>query len=333
MNLSDAIYVISLIIVIWMAIEISGGGGGKRSRQPIQLMAADVIVIGGGVAGLAATAALGGAGWGVELLEARPHLGGRATSYALPNSGIIDNCQHILLRCCVNLLDFYGRMGVADRVEFGKDIPFLEPGGRVSHFRRGLLPAPLHFTESFLRMSFLSWADKVCVARGFLAILWERGRRQDLEEISMLDWLREKGQSPSAIERFWRQVLVSAINEELDRMAAIHGFQVFWLGFLASSTSYEMGVPTVPLVELYTSGAWAKMPGVSIQLRQPVEKVLVENGVVQGVVVNGEVRRAKVVVSAVPFEKVVGLAPEAGVDVSAFTHSSITGSISGLTGR
>lgn len=288
-------------------------------------MAADVIVIGGGVAGLAATAALGGAGWQVELLEARPHLGGRATSYALPNSGVVDNCQHILLRCCVNLLNFYERMGVADRVEFGKDIPFLEPGGRVSHFQRGLLPAPLHFTESFLRMSFLSWADKVCVARGFLAILWERGRRKDLEEISMLDWLREKGQSPSAIERFWRQVLVSAINEELDRMAAIHGFQVFWLGFLASSTSYEMGVPTVPLVELYTSGAWQKMPGVSIQMRQPVERVLVEDGVARGVVVNGEERTAKVVVSAVPFEKAAGLAPEAGIDVSAFTHSSITG--------
>ncbi len=288
-------------------------------------MAADVIVIGGGVAGLAATAALGRAGWRVELLEARPHLGGRATSYALPNSGVIDNCQHILLRCCVNLLDFYERMGVTDRVEFGKDIPFVEPGGRVSHFQRGALPAPLHFTESFLRMSFLSWADKVCVARGFLAILWERGRREDLEEISMLDWLREKGQSPSAIERFWRQVLVSAINEELDRMAAIHGFQVFWLGFLASSTSYEMGVPTVPLGELYTSGAWDKMPNVSIRLRQPVERVLVSDGVARGVVVNGEERAAKVVVSAVPFEKAAALAPEAGIDVSAFTHSSITG--------
>lgn len=288
-------------------------------------MAPDVVIVGGGVAGLAAAAALGGAGWSVEVLEARPHLGGRATSYALPNTGVVDNCQHILLRCCVNLLDFYGRMGVADRVVFGQDIPFLEPGGRVSHFRRGVLPAPLHFTESFLRMSFLSWADKICVARAFLAILWERGRRRDLEEISMLDWLREKGQSPNAIERFWRQVLVSAINEELDRMAAIHGFQVFWLGFLASSTSYEMGVPTVPLVELYTAGAWARMPRVAIRLRQPVERVLVEGGVARGVVVGGEERRAKVVISAVPFEKAAGLAPEAGIDVSAFTHSSITG--------
>ena len=60
----------------------------------------------------------------------------------------------------------------------------------------------------------------------------ERTRRKDLDRISMLDWLLQKRQTPHAIDRFWRQVLVSAINEDLDRMAAIHGFQVFWLGFL-----------------------------------------------------------------------------------------------------
>ena len=37
----------------------------------------------------------------------------------------------------------------------------------------------------------------------------------------MQQWLEEKRQPPRAIERFWRQVLVSAINEELDRMAAL----------------------------------------------------------------------------------------------------------------
>ena len=51
----------------------------------------------------------------------RPFLGGRATSYAAPASDgeaaeTIDNCQHVLLRCCVNLLDFYERLGVRDRI-------------------------------------------------------------------------------------------------------------------------------------------------------------------------------------------------------------------------
>ena len=76
-----------------------------------------VIVVGGGLAGLSATAALAGAGYEVDLYEARAFLGGRATSYpvspAEENSEVIDNCQHVLLRCCVNLLDFYNRLGVS----------------------------------------------------------------------------------------------------------------------------------------------------------------------------------------------------------------------------
>src|SRR6185369_5764389 len=161
-----------------------------------------VIIVGGGLAGLSAAAALGGAGFDVDLYEARPFLGGRATSFPVSpsdeNSEVIDNCQHVLLRCCVNLLDFYARLGVASRVRFSGDFYFIEPGGRLSRLRRGPLPAPLHFAGSFLGLKFLSLADKLSIARGLLAIRCEHRSRRDLDRISMLDWLREKRQSPAA---------------------------------------------------------------------------------------------------------------------------------------
>src|SRR5258706_13712012 len=94
---------------------------------------AEVIVIGGGLAGLAAAAALGGAGHSVKVLESRPFLGGRATSYEVGNgeeAEFIDNCQHILLRCCVNLLDFYRRLGVEQDIALSREVIFIEPGGR-----------------------------------------------------------------------------------------------------------------------------------------------------------------------------------------------------------
>ena len=191
----------------------------------------DVIVIGGGLAGMAAAAALGGAGYEVDVLEARGFLGGRATSFPVSPSGaaseVIDNCQHILLRCCVNLLDLYARLGVGEQIRFHREFHFIEPGGRISVLRRGPLPAPLHLAGSFSRLRFLGAADKVAVARGLLAVRREHGRRTDLQRITMLDWLREKNQTPVAIERFWRQILVSAVNEDLERMAASHGLQVF----------------------------------------------------------------------------------------------------------
>jgi len=279
-----------------------------------------VIVMGGGLAGLAAAAALGESGFEVDVLEARPFLGGRAASYPLNSSPeeseTIDNCQHVLLRCCVNLLDFYRRLGVRDRVKFYREFYFIEPGGRISVLQRGTLPAPLHFTGSFLRMPCLGLADKAAIARALAALRWERTRRTDLDRISMLDWLRQKRQTPRAIDRFWRQVLVSAVNEDLDRMAAVHGFQVFWLGFLAGAESYQMGVPAVPLGELYAADAWRRLGNVRLHLRTPVEAI--DSG---GVSAGGSRYTGDFYVCALPFERL----PAFGLEAPKLEHSPITG--------
>jgi len=288
-----------------------------------------VNIIGGGLAGLAAAAALGSAGFAVDVFEARPFLGGRATSFPVTSGDddaeLIDNCQHVLLRCCVNLLDFYHRLGVADRIRFYREFTFLEPGGRQSTLRRGPLPAPLHLTGSFLRMPCLGAADKLAIGRAMLALMRERSRRKDLDQITMLDWLREKKQPARAIERFWRQVLVSAINEELDRMAARHGFQVFWLGMLARADSYEMGIPDVPLRELYSADAWTRIGKVRIHTRTPVERVVFREGAACGLQTGSGVSTADYHICAVPFERLGALAPELAIDTTQFEHSPITG--------
>jgi zeta-carotene desaturase len=287
-----------------------------------------VIIIGGGLAGLAAAAALGSAGFEIDLLESRPFLGGRASSYPLPggeSDQLIDNCQHILLRCCTNLLDLYERLRVRHLIRFHREFFFIEPGGRMSSLRAGRLPAPLHFTGSFARLTCLSAADKLSIARAMFVLRSERTRRSDLDRITMLDWLREKRQTARAVDRFWRQVLVSAINEDLDRMAAAHGFEVFWTGFLASRNSYEMGVPAAPLGELYSSDAWKRMPNVRIHLRHPVDRVVVEHGNVCGVVARDRKWDAPVVVLTVPYERSAELCPEAGLRFDGWEHSPITG--------
>ena len=248
---------------------------------------AKVLIAGGGLAGLSAAAALGSAGFDVELYESRPFLGGRATSYALPTadggeSETVDNCQHVLLRCCGNLLDFYTRLDVRDRIRFHREFYFLEPGGRLSVLRRGRFTAPFHFAGSFLRMHCLDRHDKIGIARALLAIRRERTRRQDLDRISMLDWLLQKRQTPHAIDRFWRQILVSAVNEDLERMAAVHGFHVFWRGFLARADAYEMGIPAVPLGQLYSTDAWRRLGNVRMHFRAPVERIDASGFVVAG---------------------------------------------------
>lgn len=287
-----------------------------------------VIVIGGGLAGLASAAALGSSGYEVDLFESRGFLGGRATSWPVPAGGaeteVIDNCQHVLLRCCANLLDFYRRLGVDDEITFYREFCFVEPGGRVSIMKRGLLPAPAHFTESFLTMRCFTMREKIAIARAMLAIPRERGRA-DLDRITMLDWLREKRQPERAISRFWSQVLVSAVNEDVDRMAACHGFQVFWLGMLSRADAYELGVPNVPLRELYREDAWRKLGAVRIHERQAVESIELDGNLVSGVRAGGRLNVADYYISTLPFERLGQIAPGFDLDTTPFTHSPITG--------
>lgn len=286
-----------------------------------------VAVIGGGLAGLASAAALGSAGFEVVIHEARNFPGGRATSWLAggEDAEMIDNCQHVLLRCCVNLLDLYKRLGVEGKISFHREFFFIEPGGRTSILRRGMLPAPAHFLGSFVKLKFLSLADKIAIARAMRAIPRERRDRTDLDRVSMLDWLREKSQTEGAIQHYWRQILVSAINEELDRMAAAHGFQVFWLGMIARSDSYEMGIPNVPLRELYDEKSLAAIGPVRIEHRSAVTSIEIAEGYVTRMHTAGDRFGADFYISCLPFERLRPLLPSLPITWEAFTHSPITG--------
>jgi zeta-carotene desaturase len=167
-------------------------------------------------------------------------------------------------------------------------------------------------------MQCLSLSEKIALGRALLTLKKERLTRTDLDQITMRQWLNEKRQPARVIQRFWEPVLVSAINEDLDRMAATHGFQVFWLGFLAKSDGYEMGVPSVPLATLYGSDVWKRFANINLHLRSAVTHL---DGA--GVTVGGETRTADYYVSSLPFERVAAVAPD--LPAPAFEHSPITG--------
>jgi squalene-associated FAD-dependent desaturase len=247
----------------------------------------NVIVIGGGLAGLAAGVALAEAGWRVRLFEQRPFLGGRATSYVLPGGEHVDNCQHVTLGCCTNLEDFYRRVGASNKIKYFDRLLFVDPQGRRGQMQAGILPAPFHMTGSFATFAPLTLVDKFSIARAMLDILRAKGHPRDLDEtpaISMLTWLQRRRQTTGALERFWRVVLVSALDEELDRTDARFGVDVFWKGFLSNRTGYRMGVPTVPLAELYDGCKQSiEQKGGEVTLRAPVRSIIVENGAITGV--------------------------------------------------
>lgn len=278
-------------------------------------------MIGGGLAGLAAGIALAESGWRVQLFEQRPYLGGRATSYVLPDGEHVDNCQHVTFGCCTNLQDFYNRVGAANKIKFFDRMLLLDPQGRRGQMHAGILPAPLHMTGSFLTFGPLGLKDKLCIARAFYSIVKSGGHPPDLDEpnLSMLEWLRRRKQTPTAISRFWRVVLVSALSEELDRIDARYGIDVFWKAVLSNRKGYLMGVPAVALADLYEGCRLAiENKGGEVVLRAPVREVIVENGAVSCVRFDaGGEEQADAYIFAVPHDALADLLPDAAKSADA----------------
>jgi zeta-carotene desaturase len=268
-------------------------------------------VIGGGLAGLASAVALAEAGIEVQLFEKRPHLGGRATSYTLPDGSEVDNCQHVTLGCCTNLDDFYHRAGAAGKIRFYNRLYFADRRGRRFTMDASWLPAPLHMAPSFLAFGALGLADKRAIGRAMLAITWAGGRPPGAAGTSMLDWLRRMKQTPEAIARFWRVVLVSALDEELSRMEAQYGIDVFWKAFLANRRGYRIGIPSVPLGELYEGCRKAiAARGGPVRTRAGVREIRLRDGKFACVALeDGSEISANACISAVPHGVLLDMVP------------------------
>jgi zeta-carotene desaturase len=288
-----------------------------------------VGVVGGGLAGLAAGCALASVGMRVTLFERRPYLGGRASSYQHPGTGeVIDNCQHVLLGCCTNLIDFYQRTGVAGSIRWFERMTFLEPGGRASEIGPSSLPAPLHTTPAFLRASCLEVADKVAIARAMMALAPTTPR--DTGE-SFLGWLNRHGQTVRAIERFWKPVLVSALNEEVDRVSVPYAAQVMRESFLKSAEAGRMGVPTVPLTDLYSAaGNYIRERQGDVQFRTSAESFRAELSHVK-LSLGAREETFDYAVFALPFDSLERILPDSSASqplrnaLARFETSPITG--------
>jgi squalene-associated FAD-dependent desaturase len=266
-----------------------------------------VAIAGGGLAGLAAACALSDSGFKVTLFERRPYLGGRASSYEHPGTGeVVDNCQHVLFRVCTNLVEFYQRIGVEDKIRWYDEMTFIEPGGRASVMRASPLPAPLHTAPSFLGFPFLNAKDKLVISRAIAALTLTK---QPDTGRSFQDWCRQHGQTENAIQRFWKPILVSALSEDLDLIAISYAAQVVRES-MKSPEARHMGVPNIPLTDLYNrAGDYIRARGGEIKFRTSLESFSPEPSQVR-VRVNEAEEVFDYLVLALPFDSLDRVLPQ-----------------------
>ena len=298
----------------------------------------DVLIVGAGVAGLAAAVALSGAGARVSLLDRKPYVGGRAYSYLHPALGEVIDSQHVLLGCCTNLVDLLRLAGAEKHVRWYEKITFLEPATasrttRSSSIGPGLLPSPGHSMLSFLHAPMLSLTDKSRIAVGLLEFL--RGYPEDDHE-AFSTWLKRTSQTDRAIRHFWEPVILGALNDSFDRCSTRYAGQVFHETFLKSAEGGRLGIPTQPLSEFYAAVAQlAERQGTTLHLRSSVDRIeCLNGGVWQTTDSDGVQRRASKLLLALPFEqtqRLLATLPEDSPQsrnilpaMQHFTHAPIT---------
>lgn len=274
-------------------------------------MTQTALVIGGGLAGLAAASALAPRGFRVTVLEARNRLGGRAGSFTDAATGqVVDACQHVSMGCCTNLQHFCKTVGIDHFLMPQPALYFMTPDGRISPFRADRLPAPLHLARAFASAHYLTPCEKLRIAWG----LWRLMREPADADAPFRDWLLRHRQTEGTIERFWGLVLVSALNETVDRIGLHYARKVFRDGFLSHQRGFEVSLPTVPLGRLYGDEleAWFERHNVSMRFNAAVREIVVHNGQVQALNLrNGESLNADVYIAAVPFDRLLDLLPSA----------------------
>jgi hydroxysqualene dehydroxylase len=282
-------------------------------------MTCDVVIVGGGVAGLSAGAMLAERGRHVLVLDARPQLGGRATTFVDRETGeLVDNGQHVLFGCYYETLEFLRRIGADDRIRFqpALEIPYIGPSadrsiglsGERSVLRCPPLPSPLHLLAAVLDWDALPWGDRLAVLR-LATPLW-RARRELKRTGSVTaepdgtvaEWLEAHGQRGRLRDWLWEPLAVAALNQSVNQAAAAPFVRVLAEMFGPDPRAAALVLPAAPLHEMYAEPARAFIEARGGSVRtNALARVIVEGDAVRGVDVRGERIDASRVIAAVPW--------------------------------
>jgi hydroxysqualene dehydroxylase len=237
----------------------------------------DVIVVGGGLAGIAAALRLADGGRAVALIEGRPRLGGAAFSFRRGDLSI-DNGQHVFLRCCAAYRWLLDRLGVADQVVLQPrlDIPVLRADGRSARLRRlPGVPAPLHLSAALGGYGLLAPADRLRAVRGALALRALDPADPALDGQTLGGFLRRHGQNDATIACLWGIIAVATLNIDPDEASLALAAKVFRTGLLDHASASDVGYAGVPLGELHSAAAQRALAasGVEVLLGDRVESV------------------------------------------------------------
>ncbi|MGC9220684.1 MAG: hydroxysqualene dehydroxylase HpnE [Solirubrobacteraceae bacterium] len=278
-------------------------------------MSAHTVVIGGGLAGIAAALDCARAGAQVTLLEARGRLGGSA--YSFERGGLqVDNGQHVFLRCCSAYRGLLTRIGATGLVSLQPrlDVAVRAPDGRQGRLARNVLPAPLHLAGALWSYPFLSHRETLSLVLAMRALSAVDVDDPANDRLPFQVWLARYRQHRAAIASVWDLIARPTVNLAVAEASLAQVAQVFQVGLLSDNSAGDIGWAQTPLSEIHDRQARSALEraGVAVRLRSTVRSL---TGALAVSASDGFDARANAVILAIPPSRAQALIPpQAGVE-------------------
>jgi squalene-associated FAD-dependent desaturase len=268
-----------------------------------------VLVIGGGLAGIAAALDCADAGAHVTLVEVRRRLGGAA--YSFERDGMrFDNGQHVFLRCCSAYRSLLARLGSEHHVAVQQrlEIPVLSPQAEPVVLRRGSLPPPFHLAGALARYPHLSPAERLGAALAARALTGLDPSDPALDRQTFGSWLAEHGQDAHAVSVLWDLIALPTLNVAAADASLALGAFVFRTGLLSGADAGDIGFHVGTLAETIGEPAERALAAAGVEFRLGWRaQALRRTGAGFEVEGGGDGFSAETVIVALPHARAAGL--------------------------
>jgi squalene-associated FAD-dependent desaturase len=172
-----------------------------------------IIIIGGGVSGLASAVFLSDAGYDVRLYESCNHLGGRAYSFTDRGSQYtFDNGQHILMGCYQYTLEYLKKIGSFQHLDIQNNLSanFRSINQTSFGLKCNNLPAPLHILYGLKKVEFVSTMDLFRLIIFGINIYFYHFLKKRAGNTNQ--FLQDLNQREEIINKIWKPIIVSVFN-------------------------------------------------------------------------------------------------------------------------
>ena len=236
-----------------------------------------VVIIGAGLAGLSLAMELVDEGFAVEILEANPYLGGRASDHVdRKTHDPVPIGPHVFVEWYNNLFHFLRKIGAEKLIAWEHRI-FIElvHHGRHHKMRFYRLPAPLFLLPWIFLHPLMGWRDKFS-NRQLLADIYFSSDEyiENLDKWNAVEYLQSMGVSPRCIEIFWGFIVLSLLNVPLQRCSAAEFAMLVkkW----AHLKHRRFGFPKVGLGDVYADEAerYIKQHGGIVRRKMVVNRII-----------------------------------------------------------